>query len=230
VTGFGLSLSFDRDRDLERDFDLPGLAISHLPSCLPSLRRFMLPGFIATMKTLTAVGVASVNEIASAVRSGRSRCGSYGQGFVIQSPQLNRVHSLHVLATNSSPCLSRLTFRPFRLQPPYFHFPHDRFSTLLHRHGLPRLPLMETQGAEEKIRRAVKGSHIASRLPDRLGRSEFTLLRTGRSLPGCSPPPLAGTQLHFQFQAGNVRLEGTFTLLIKRLHRRTSCCRQAASS
>ena len=35
---------------------------------------------------------------------------------------------------------------------------------------------METQGAEEKFRRAVKGSLNPSRLPDRLGRIEFTFV------------------------------------------------------
>lgn len=159
MTGFGLSLSFDRV------FDLLGLGISHLPSCLPSLRRFMLPGFIATMKTLTAVCGRFMNEDASIVCSVRLRCQSQGQGFVVQSPQLNLSHSLHVLATNSSPCLSHLIFRPFHLQPPHRHFAHDRFSTLRHRHGLPRLPLMETQRAEEKIRRAVKGSQHCQQAP-----------------------------------------------------------------
>ena len=46
-------------------FDLPGLDILLLPSCLPSLLRFMLPGLIATMKALTAVYGRFVNGFAS---------------------------------------------------------------------------------------------------------------------------------------------------------------------
>ncbi len=156
--GFGLSLSFDRD------FDLLGLGISHLPSCLPSLRRFMLPGFIATMKTLTAVCGRFMNEEASIVCSVRLRCQSQGQGFVVQSPQLNLSHSLHVLATNSSPCLSHLIFRPFHLQPPHRHFftiDFARYFTVVNcRVYPPGRPVWSGDN-----RRAVKGSQHCQQAP-----------------------------------------------------------------
>ena len=46
-------------------FDLLSLDILLLPPCLPSLHRFVLPGFIATMKALTAVYGRFVNGFAS---------------------------------------------------------------------------------------------------------------------------------------------------------------------
>ena len=46
-------------------FDLLILDILRLPPCLPSLHQFVLPGFIATMKALTAVYGRVVNGFAS---------------------------------------------------------------------------------------------------------------------------------------------------------------------
>ena len=70
--------------------------------------------------------------------------------------------------------------------------------------------------------RAVKGSPVDGRLPDRLGRIEFTLrLRTGHSSQVALHLPSRGRSYHFRLQAGNVSLDGTFTRQFKRLHRRT---------
>ena len=103
-------------------------------------------------------------------------------------------------------------------------FPDRRFHPLLHRDRLPRLSPGQTIGRRD-CRRAVKGSPLASRLPDRLGRNGFVILRTGRS------PPVAShlssrRRSYFQLQVRNVNLVGTCIPLIKRLHRRTSYRRQ----
>ena len=74
-------------------------------------------------------------------------------------------------------------------------FRHGRFVTLLHRRDLPRLSHGEAQRTEGFARRAVKGSHIARRLPDRLGRIEFTYVTDWSFVSGCSPPFLTETQL-----------------------------------
>ena len=97
----------------------------------------------------------------------------------------------------------------------------DRFVTLLHRRSLPRLSPQADRIGRRECRRAVKGSPIASRLPDRLGRSEFALLRTGCSFQVAPHPSSRKRSYHCQLQAGNVSLVGTCTLLFKRLHRRT---------
>jgi hypothetical protein len=141
----------------------------------------MLSGFIATMKALTAVCGRSCEWVCLGMfapfdpEADRRR-----QGFEIQGPQLKL--SIHSRPGHTQRSLL-ISFDLLTIPPPtsLLPFPHDRFGTLRHRRELPRLPLMETQGAEEIIRHAVKGSLIASRLPDRLGRSEFIVLRTGHS-------------------------------------------------
>ena len=128
-----------RDDDFVFVCDLPGVFIPHPPPYLPSLRRFMLPGFIATMKALTAVSGRSCSWICIDrfapfdLDADRRR-----QGFVIQSPQLNP-------SMNSRPGQPQLSLfisidlltipSPTTTAP----FPHDRFDTLRHRRELPRL-------------------------------------------------------------------------------------------
>jgi hypothetical protein len=75
----------------------------------------------------------------------------------------------------SSPCLSRLTFRPFRLQPPPCHFATvalARYVTAVACRVYPPGRPLRSKGF---CRRTVKGSGTARSLPDRLGRIEFTL-------------------------------------------------------
>ncbi len=99
-------------------------------------------------------------------------------------------------------------------------FPLRRFVTLPQRERLPRLSPGQTVGRRD-CRRAVGGSTFASRLPDRLGRNRFVILRTGRSPPVASHPA-SRRRSYFQLQVCNVNLAGTCTLQIKRLQRRTS--------
>ena len=100
-------------------------------------------------------------------------------------------------------------------------FPFRRFVTLPQRARLPRLSPGQTVGRRD-CRRAVWGSPLTSRLPDRLGRNRFVILRTGRSPPVASH--LASRRRSYlQLQVRNVNLVGTRTPPIKRLQRRTRC-------
>jgi hypothetical protein len=140
----------------------------------------MLPGFIATMKALTAVCGRSCEWFCLGMfapfdpEADRRR-----QGFEIQGPQLKL--SIHSRPGHTQRSLL-ISFDLLTIPPPttLLPFPHDRFGTLRHRRELPRLSPGQTRRSGDH-RRAVKGSLIASRLPDRLGRSEFIVLRTGHS-------------------------------------------------
>lgn len=171
MTGF--TLDDDPPEGEPRAGVLRGLVIPHPLPYLPSLHWFMLTSFIATTKALTAVRGRSCQWILHRLfapfdpDANRRR-----QGFIFQNPQLDRsIHSrpghkqLSLLIASDLP-----TFPPPTTASP-FH--HDRFDTLLHRHGLPRLSPGQTQRSGDH-RRAVKGSLIPSWLPDRLGRIEFT--------------------------------------------------------
>jgi hypothetical protein len=62
-------------------------------------------------------------------------------------------------------------------------FPHRGFSTLLQPDEPSRLSPGQTYFSRRDCRRALGGSPLTSRLPDRLGRIRFVILRTGRSPP-----------------------------------------------
>ena len=116
-----------------------------------------------------------------------------------------------------------ISFELLTIPPPTTASPfrHDRFGTLLHRRGLLRLSPWETHWVRGFPRRAVKGSPLTRRLPDRLGRIEFVILRTGHSPQVALHLSSQKRSYHCWLQAGNVSLEGTYTPLFKRLHRRT---------
>ena len=101
-------------------------------------------------------------------------------------------------------------------------FRHDRFVTLLHRRGLPRL----SPGQTSKVGGiAVARSRVRTLLgasPTGLAESSSHKLRTGRSSQVALHPSSRKRSYHCRLQAGNVSLRGTSTLQIKRLHRRTS--------
>jgi hypothetical protein len=99
-------------------------------------------------------------------------------------------------------------------------FRHDRILALLHRRGLPRLSSGQTFIGRKDRRRAVKGSSVTSRLPDRLGRIEFVSYGLVVHLRLLSTSPF-GNAVTLRLQAGNVSLAGTHTLLFRRFHRRT---------
>ena len=129
---------------------------------------------------------------------------------------------------DSSPCFSRLTFRPLHLQPPHCHFRHGRFDTLLHRRDLPRLSPGQTLqvGGRAVARSRVRASPAPS--PTGLAESSSLALRIGRSSQVAPHPSSRKRSYRCRLQAGNVSLAGTSTLLIKRLHRRTGGGLQAA--
>lgn len=101
-------------------------------------------------------------------------------------------------------------------------FRHGRFDTLLHRRDLPRLSPGQTSkvGGKAVARSRVRASLGAS--PIGLAESSSHKLRTGLSSQVALHPSSRKRSYHFRLQAGNVGLRGTCTLLIKRLHRRTS--------
>ncbi len=97
----------------------------------------------------------------------------------------------------------------------------DRFITLLHRRSLPCLSLGLTRGSREF---AVARSGVRSFLgvsPTGLAESSSLTLRTGHSPQVALHLSSQKRSYHCRLQAGNVSLTGTYTLLFKRLHRRT---------
>jgi hypothetical protein len=105
-------------------------------------------------------------------------------------------------------------------------FRHGRFDTLLHRRDLPRLSPRQTTwaGGIAVARSRVRALLGAS--PTGLAESSSHTLRTGSSSQVALHPSSRKRSYHCRLQAGNVSLRGTSTLLIKRLHRRTSHRRQ----
>ena len=129
------------------------------------------------------------------IRSAGPECTTCGPGFFLQNP-----HNWYVaegLRPGHQQLSLLISFELLTIPPPTTASPfrHDRFDTLLHRRGLPRLSPGETQWVEGFARHAVKGSHIPRRFPDRLGRIEFTCVTDWSFSSGCSPPSLTGTQL-----------------------------------
>jgi len=137
----------------------------------------MLHGFFATMGALTSVGPhhpAWPVSPCSIPDSARYLAAGPGP-LVKQCPPLPLLTIRRPRPVpDSSPCLSRLTFRPFRLQPPHCHFVTvalTRYFTAVTCRVYPSgRPLRSGD-----CRRTVKGSDFTSSLPDRLGRIEFTL-------------------------------------------------------
>jgi len=106
-------------------------------------------------------------------------------------------------------------------------FRHGRFRTLHHRRGLPCLSPGQTSKAGGI---AVARSRVRTSLgtsPTGLAESSSHTLRTGRSSQVALHPSSRKRSYHCRLQAGNVSLKGTSTLLIKRLHRRTSLALQS---
>ena len=100
-------------------------------------------------------------------------------------------------------------------------FRHGRFRPLLHRRDLPCLSPGQTSKVSgiAVARSRVRAYTGAS--PTGLAESSSLALRTGLSSQVALHLSSRKRSYHSRLQAGNVRLEGTFTLLIKRLHRRT---------
>ena len=184
-------------RLLAAGFRFCNLDISHLPSCSPWLHRVLLHGFIATMRALTSAGPLQPTFPVSPCSlpfDGRYSVDRPG-------PLVKQCPSLLVLTVrrprpvpDRSPCLSRLTFRPFHLQPPSRHFVTVAFIRYITAVTCRVYPPGRLKGRWDR-RRTVKGSDIARSLPDRLGRIEFTYVTDWSFVSGCSPPFLTETQL-----------------------------------
>ena len=123
---------------------------------------------------------------------------------------------------DSSPCFSRLTFRPLHLQPPHCHFVTvalTRYFTAVTCRVSPPGQTLQV-GGRAVARSRVRASPAPS--PTGLAESSSLALRIGRSSQVALHPSSRKRSYRCRLQAGNVSLEGTSTLLIKRLHRRTS--------
>ena len=107
--------------------------------------------------------------------------------------------------------------------------PHHGFRTLPQPDGPPRLSPGQTWTGRRECRHAVGGSPLASRLPDRLGRIRFVILRTGHSPPVASHPS-SRRRSYFRLQVRNANLVGTRTPPIKRFQRRTGSVRRPATT
>ena len=139
----------------------PGLVIAHRPSCLPSLHRFMLPGFFATTKALTA------GSACSAASSGP--VGETGSAAV-RTAVPSRLSLLIVFELPTVP--PPTTAQPFR---------PARFIRCKYRPGWPRRSSGQTQGVG---RNAVTRSRVRRFLdasPTGFAESSSLSLRTGRS-------------------------------------------------
>ncbi len=99
--------------------------------------------------------------------------------------------------------------------------PHRGFRTLPQPDEPPHLSPGQIWTDRRERRHAVGGSPLASRLPDRLGRIRFVILRTGHSPPVASHPS-SRRRGYFRLQVCNANLVGTRTPPIKRFQRRTS--------
>ena len=113
------------------------------------------------------------------------------------NPQLS---ASQVCALLRPPCLSRLNFQAFRLQPPYCHFARlgltrYRFQSPCEPPHRPTESTAARSWASSGTLREVRGSRVTRTLPDRLGRIEFTCVTDCSFVSGCSPHFLLKTQL-----------------------------------
>ena len=160
----------------------------------------MLPGFVATMKALTA---DPANPPVSVALWGRlvppQRFGFPGRLSLLIASELLTVPP-------------PTTAVPFR---------RVRFIPLQYRLGWPR----RSSGQTPRVgRNAVTRSRVRPFLgvsPTGLAESSSLALRTGHSPQVALHLSSRKRSYHFRLQAGNVSLTGTSTLLFRRLHRRT---------
>ncbi len=127
---------------------------------------------------------------------------------------------VHVLSLVRPPCLSPSNFRPFHPQPPHGLFamidlPRYIIVMTCPRLSSERLKVVEDNIAQTRVRPLPGGSPLG------LAESGSLSLRTGLS-PRVALHLFLRKRSYLWIQAGNVCLEGTYTLLFKRLHRRTS--------
>ena len=167
------------------------------------------------MRVLTSPRVVFL-KVASFFVLGSSDANAAGQGFYTV-PLFETVDSskLTILVTCRSLCLSRWNFRPFRLQPPQSHFT-SLGSTLRTGEISPPAPSPHLRSGTS----GRSGFDSSEQSPRQAWLYEFVILRTGH-LSLIAPHLSLGNAVTINVQASNDDLEGTCTLLFKRLHRRT---------
>ena len=205
------------------------LAFAHFPSI--SLCPFAppeLPGFIATMDTLTPGG-----RVISGVCDG-------GLWFSLRTPTdpsrvcqpgcldlagaLLPIHSQSVASCFPlrSPCLTCGTFRSFRLQPPCCC---PRSLVWFSLRGLPRGTVFQPSTSRKGFV-ASWASRVPSRLATATGRIEFVSYGLTVHLPLLSTPPHDGCS-YGRLQCSNPTLTGTCTPPIPHARKRTRHHRSA---
>jgi hypothetical protein len=147
------------------------------------INRFMLPDFIATTRALTTAEMAAWLSIyIGVIRSTRPDVRRVTRFLISRLPETG----FYYRELRSWPCWQfslLISFELLTIPPPTTAFPfhHDRFVTLYQRRDLsvsiPQADLLDRWDC----RHTDKGSPYARRLPDRLGRNEFVILRTGHS-------------------------------------------------
>lgn len=148
------------------------------------------------------------------------------QGFLVQGPQLIFPPFTTTRPGHQQPSLLNAIDLPTIPSPTtVLPFLRDRFHTLRHRRELPRLPPGQTclvRGitvARSRVRHLLAGSPTGLAEASSFCYGLVIQLQLLSTLPH-------GSAVTFVVQAGNVRLRGTFTLLINGLHRRTSSLSQ----
>ena len=134
----------------------------------------MMPGFIATMKALTAEHGES-----SGVR------GPLGEAGPTETIRLSRpaLSAYRVRTSDHSASNHRIAISP------------SSVCSVATPSRLAASILRADPGGRKDCRHAVQGSTFPRSLPDRLGRIEFTFVTDWSFTSGCSPPSLAETQL-----------------------------------
>jgi hypothetical protein len=87
-----------------------GLFISHPLTCPPCLHRFMLPGFVATMRALTSANGRLLSACTGRFAPRVTGAQLAAWFLIIQNSITGMLPGTYVLAISSSPCFSRLNF------------------------------------------------------------------------------------------------------------------------
>ena len=147
--------------------------------------------------------------------------GAWAIGQAVSLAALYYGVTVHILTFDRSPCLSRLNFRPFHPQPPHYHFVMIDFARYFIVMTCRVYPSGRPRGSRDLPVARSRVRHLLAGSPTGLAESGSLALRTGHS-PQIAPHLSSRKRnYHCWIQAGNVSLDGTYTHLIKRLHRRT---------
>ena len=138
--------------------------------------------------------------------------------------------SIEVCCSSRSPCLSRLNFQTFRLQPPHCHFARLGLTRYSLSHRASRCTVLRIApplGVETRLGRCVQSEvrELLRRSPTGLAESSsqysYGLFFRFRLLSTLSHE----NAVTFNYEDVTISSIGTYTRLFNRLHRRTSLLR-----